>query len=151
MATTVVVAPGTLRGLVPGIEVVGMATTAEEAVLAVRGHRPTVLLVAPAIGGVLGLVRRVRGTAVLVRTADEDLVLAALRAGARGCVPPDAEPADVVRAVHGVAAGELVFGAGVAGRLGALVGSVVGDRLGTPDRAAALLRVRAASLSRASN
>lgn len=151
MAPTVVVAPGALRELVPGIGVVGVATTVEEAVLAVTRHRPTVLLVAPAIGGVLGLVRRVRGTAVLVCTAAEDLVVAAMRAGARGCVPPDAAPADVVSAVHGVAAGELVFGAGVASRLGVLVGAVVGDRLGAPDRAAALLRVRAASLSRGAN
>ncbi len=148
VAPTVVLAPGTLRELVPGISVVGEATTVEEAVLAVTRHRPTVLLVAPAIGGVLGLVRRVRGTAVLVCTSAEDTVVAAMRAGARGCVPPDAAPADVARAVRGVSAGEIVFGAGVASRLGAIVGARLGDRLGAPDRAAALLRARAASLSR---
>jgi DNA-binding NarL/FixJ family response regulator len=145
---TVVLAPGTLRELVPGISVVGEATTVEEAVLAVTRHRPAVLLVGPAIGGVLGLVRRVRGTAVLVCTSAEDTVVAVMRAGARGCVPPDAAPADVVRAVRGVAAGEIVFGAGMASRLGAIVGARLGDRLGAPDRAAALLRARAASLSR---
>jgi DNA-binding NarL/FixJ family response regulator len=63
-------------------------------------------------------------TAVLMLSGGEDdePVFAAVRAGARGAVPKDAEPAEIVRAVRCVAAGGVVFGPGIARRVGELLG-----------------------------
>ena len=57
-------------------------------------------------------------TAVLVLTmldSDESL-FSAMRAGARGYVVKGAEQHEIVRAIHAVAQGEVVFGAGIAAR-----------------------------------
>jgi DNA-binding NarL/FixJ family response regulator len=65
------------------------------------------------------VLRRAPATAVLVLTMvdDDDTVLSALVAGARGYLLKGASSADVVAAVRTVGAGGAVFGAGVAGRL----------------------------------
>ena len=53
-----------------------------------------------------------------LRRADlSDLVIAAMRAGARGLVHHDASPADLARAIRVVAGGAAVFGADAADRL----------------------------------
>lgn len=58
-------------------------------------------------------------TAVLVITMvdDDDSVFAALRAGARGYVLKGAPAPEITGAIHAVAAGGAVFGAGVAHRI----------------------------------
>src|SRR3569623_306669 len=53
---------------------------------------------------------------------DDDTVVAALRAGARGYVLKGAPGEEIVAAVRTVAAGGAVFGAGVAGQILALSG-----------------------------
>ncbi len=62
--------------------------------------------------------------AILVVTMvdDDDTVVAALRAGARGYVLKGAPGEEIVAAVRTVAAGGAVFGAGVAGQVLALTG-----------------------------
>ncbi|HEU5107836.1 MAG TPA: response regulator transcription factor [Micromonosporaceae bacterium] len=57
--------------------------------------------------------------AVLVFTSSEDAesVFHAMRAGARGYILKGAEQDDIVRAIRGVAAGEMILGAQVASRL----------------------------------
>ncbi len=64
------------------------------------------------------LVRARPGLAVLVITMDEDdeSVVAAMRAGARGYLLKSASPAEVERGIRAVANGEAILGPSVAGR-----------------------------------
>jgi DNA-binding NarL/FixJ family response regulator len=57
------------------------------------------------------------GVLVVTMVDDDDAVVAALRAGARGYLLKGAGHAEIVRAVRGVAAGEAVLGPAVAGRV----------------------------------
>ena len=54
---------------------------------------------------------------VLTMDSDDDSIFDALRAGARGYLLKEADGLDIERAIHGVARGEAVFGAGIAGRV----------------------------------
>jgi DNA-binding NarL/FixJ family response regulator len=108
----------------PGISVVGEAGTAQEALVLIAGTAPEVAVVdlnLPDLSGV-ELIRRLSldhpRTAVLVLTMlDDDSVFAAVRAGARGYLVKDAQPAAIVAAVRTVAAGDTVFSRTVAQRL----------------------------------
>jgi DNA-binding NarL/FixJ family response regulator len=90
-------------------------------------HRPDVLVLD--VGGADGtaiirrVVREAPGTAVLAVTppGDEALVIALMRAGARGVVHHDAGADELSRAIRGVATGAAVFGQSAADRLYALV------------------------------
>lgn len=116
-----------------GLDVVGEASTGEQAIAAVERHAPDVVLMdlaMPGLGGVEAT-RRIcaehRGTAVLVVTMDaaDVSVFAALRAGARGYLIKESPAADIVRAVESVARGETVLGARVSQSvLAAAVGSL---------------------------
>jgi DNA-binding NarL/FixJ family response regulator len=76
----------------------------------------------PGINGV-EVTRRIIGTSphigVLVLTMfdDDDSVFAAMRAGARGYLPKDADSEDLVRAIRAVAGGDVIFGESIATRL----------------------------------
>jgi DNA-binding NarL/FixJ family response regulator len=103
----------TLLGLLPGIEVVGAAADGVEAVDLVAEHRPDVLLVdlrMPRRDGVEAT-RRVRaefpGTEVVVLTtyADDESLLIALKAGARGFLTKDADAETIARALRSTARG----------------------------------------------
>jgi DNA-binding NarL/FixJ family response regulator len=48
---------------------------------------------------------------------DDDSVFTAMRAGARGYLLKGAQQDDIARAIRAVAAGEAIFGPGVAGRV----------------------------------
>jgi DNA-binding NarL/FixJ family response regulator len=108
----------------PGYEVVGTASTGEEAVRAAVTLRPDVLVMdvqMPGAGGIAAtreVARAAPDVAVLVLTMfdDDESVLAALRAGARGYVLKGAAPDTLVRAVAAVAAGEAILGPGIAAR-----------------------------------
>jgi DNA-binding NarL/FixJ family response regulator len=112
----------------PDVEVVAVGGSGEEAVELATRLDPDVLVVdlhMPGLGGVEAI-RRIRparpGVRALVLTMDDAdaLVVAAVRAGARGYLLKDSEPDDVLRAVRAVARGEAVFGAALAGRLAEL-------------------------------
>ena len=103
----------TLLGLLPGIEVAGAAADGIEALELVARHRPDVLLVdlrMPHCDGV-ETTRRVRaehpGTEIVVLTtyADDDSLLTALQAGARGFLTKDADAETIVRALRSAASG----------------------------------------------
>lgn len=115
----------TLLKLLPGIDVVAAASDGEEAVRLVAEHNPDVLLVdlrMPRCDGVEAT-RRVRadhpGTEVVVLTtySDDDSVLSALRAGARGFLTKDADAESIGRALQAAAAGQSIVDAEVQRRL----------------------------------
>ena len=115
----------TLLKLLPGVEVVAAASDGEEAVRLVAEHNPDVLLVdlrMPRCDGV-GATRRVRadhpGTEVVVLTtySDDESVLSALRAGARGFLTKDADAESIGRALQAAAAGQSILDADVQRRL----------------------------------
>ena len=108
-----------------GVDVVGVATTGREAVREVVTHRPDVAVLdlqMPDLDGFAAtreLARVAPDVAVLVLTMheDDDSVFAAMRAGARGYLVKGAEQEEIERAIRGVAAGEAIFGPGVAQRV----------------------------------
>ncbi len=114
-----------LLGSLSGIEVVAQAVDGQETIREAVLHRPDVVLLdlqmpgTDGFGALRQLSRFLPGTAVCVLTmfSDDDSLFAAMRAGARGYLLKGAEQEDIERAVRGVAAGEAVFGSGVALRV----------------------------------
>lgn len=114
-----------LLGSLDGIEVVGVATNGREAVDQARQLRPDVLVLdlqMPDLDGFaaareIAQVAPLVAVLVLTMFADDDSVFAAMRAGARGYVVKGAEQGEIERAVRAVAAGEAIFGPGVAARV----------------------------------
>jgi DNA-binding NarL/FixJ family response regulator len=106
----------------PGIRVVARVRTGWEAVRETGRLRPDVLLLdvrMPELDGISATREALKAaprTAVLVLTdvRESESVFAAMRAGARGYLPGDADEDDILRAVRGVAAGSAVFGEHVA-------------------------------------
>ncbi len=109
----------------PDTELVGEATSGDEAVAMASSLRPDVILMDVQMPGLSGIeaTRHIAATnpstAVLVITMFEDdhMVFAAMRAGARGYLLKGARQAEVLRAIRGVANGEAIFGPGVALRV----------------------------------
>jgi DNA-binding NarL/FixJ family response regulator len=117
-----------MRGLLDSVadtEVVGEATTGEEAVELSEKLQPDIILMDIKMPGINGIeaTREILHTSphigVLVVTMfeDEDSVFAAMRAGARGYLLKDAKGEEVLRAIKAVNDGEAIFGPGVAQRL----------------------------------
>ncbi|CAM4196675.1 DNA-binding response regulator [Kibdelosporangium persicum] len=109
-----------------GIAVVGSAATGPQALDAVLRHRPDVLVLEPHDAGmntIRDVVRAAPQTAVLVvsRLDDDASIRTAVQAGARGYLVKGAEKASIAPAIRGVAAGEVIFGAGIASRIGRLL------------------------------
>jgi len=104
------------------IEVVAEAGDGATALTVIRQHRPDVVLMdlnMPALDG-LEVTRRIGDqVTVLVLTMydDDENVLAAMRAGARGYLVKGAGPEEVASAVRSVAQGSAVFGAALAVRM----------------------------------
>jgi DNA-binding NarL/FixJ family response regulator len=123
-----------LLGSVEGIDVVVTASTGRDAVRAAVTLRPDVMVLdiqMPDLDGVSAareITRDAPAVAVLMLTMfdDEESVFAAMRAGARGYVLKGATQEEIVRAIRAVAAGEAIFGPGIARRvLGRLSGAGV--------------------------
>ena len=122
------------------VDIVGSVGTASEAVETVALSAPDVVLMDLNLPGSSGVeaTRQVLdlapSTAVLVVTMvdDDDSVIAALRAGARGYVLKGASAEEISAAVRTVAAGGAVFGAAIATRLAA---QPTPQRHGAPEHA----------------
>ena len=127
-----------LLGLVPGLEVVGSAADGAAAVEADERLHPDAVLMdlrMPGLDGVGAtrlLAERHPDVAVVVLTtyADDDSVLDALRAGARGYLTKDAGRADIARALHAAAARQVVLDPAVQARL--LAAAVAGREQPAP-------------------
>ena len=106
----------------PTTELVGEAATGRQAIRAAVTERPDVLVMdlhMPDLDGVTAtteITRAAPEVAVLVLSMldDDDSVFAAMRAGARGYLVKGAGQAEIVRAITAVAAGEVIFGPGIA-------------------------------------
>ena len=109
----------------PGMEVVGTAGDGREAVLVVRETSPDVAVMdiqMPHLDGIEAtrqVVAARPGTAVVILTMneDDDTIMGALRAGARGYLLKGASAAEVQQAIRAAAAGGMVFGASLAARI----------------------------------
>jgi DNA-binding NarL/FixJ family response regulator len=149
-----------LAGL-PDIEVCGDASDGAAAVAAAIALDADVVLMdlnMPQLSGIDAtreLSVRAPRTAVLVLTMfdNDESLFTAMRAGARGYLVKGADQAEIVRAVHAVAAGEVVFGAGVAARaLAFFAAAPLGGRAARPfpeltDREWEVLRLLADGLN----
>jgi DNA-binding NarL/FixJ family response regulator len=107
----------TLLGLLAGIDLVASASDGEEALALADEHRPDVVLMdlrMPRLDGIEAT-RRLRERRPEVRVialttyADDESVLGALRAGARGYLTKDASSEDIRNAILTVAAGEAAL------------------------------------------
>ena len=114
-----------LLGTIDGLVVVGEAADGSAAVREAQLLRPDVVLMDVRMPGLDGLeaTRRIRAAvptaAVLVLTMYEDdaTVFTAMQAGARGYLLKGAEQAEIVAAILAVAAGQAIFGPGIASRV----------------------------------
>jgi DNA-binding NarL/FixJ family response regulator len=121
----------TLLAVAPGIEPVAAAADGEQAVALCTRHRPDVVLMdlrMPKLDGVEAT-RRIRAaqpdTEVVVLTthADEESILDALNAGARGYLTKDAGITEISRAVHAAADHQALLDPLVQSRLIAAAGA----------------------------
>jgi len=109
---------------VDGFELLATASSGTEAVREAVRHVPDVLVLDIAMPDLTGIevARRVShraptvGILMLTMFDDDETVLSAIRAGALGYVLKGANPDEIMRAIAAVAAGEAIFGPGLARR-----------------------------------
>lgn len=107
------------------VEVVGTAADGLQAVALATELRPDVMVLDLQMPGVDGLAATERivaavpetGVLVLSMHEDDDTVLAAMRAGARGYLLKGADQTEILRAITAVAGGEVIFGQALATRV----------------------------------
>jgi DNA-binding NarL/FixJ family response regulator len=108
-----------------GFEMVGEASTGDEAFAVVRACRPDVVLMDLNLPGTDGLAVTKQivaecpevGVLVLTMREDDAAVFTAMRAGARGYLVKGADQEEIVRAITSVARGEAIFGSHIATRV----------------------------------
>ena len=107
----------TLLGLLDGIELIATASDGEEALALTAEHAPDIVLMdlrMPRMDGIeaTGRLRESHpevGVIALTTYADDESVLGALRAGARGYLTKDASSEDIHAAILTVAAGDAAL------------------------------------------
>jgi DNA-binding NarL/FixJ family response regulator len=119
-----------ILGLEAGLQIVGEAGNARDALALLDAERPDLVLLDVALPGMDGVLatreikRRAPHTLVLMVTVHDQLadVLDALSAGASGYALKTGAPDDLVKAVHAVARGERYLAPDLAARLEAFEG-----------------------------
>jgi DNA-binding NarL/FixJ family response regulator len=109
----------------PDLDFVGEATTGVEAVDLAASGRPAVILMdlrMPELSGIEATRRILEadptvGILIVTMSEDDESLFAAMRAGARGYIPKDAERGEILSAIRAAAVGEAVFGASIARRV----------------------------------
>jgi DNA-binding NarL/FixJ family response regulator len=109
----------------PDLDFVGEATTGIEAVDLAASGRPAVILMDLRMPDLTGIeaTRRILeadptvGILIVTMSEDDESLFAAMRAGARGYIPKDAERGEILSAIRAAAVGEAVFGASIARRV----------------------------------
>jgi DNA-binding NarL/FixJ family response regulator len=107
------------------IELVGEAANGTEAIELATDIAPDVILMDLQMPGQSGIdaTRAITSAQpsiavlILTMTDDTEAVFAAIRAGARGYLLKGADRQELLRAVHGIASGEAIFGPGIAEQL----------------------------------
>jgi DNA-binding NarL/FixJ family response regulator len=125
-----------LLGALDGVEVVGTAEDGREALHVVEESRPDVVVMdiqMPRLDGIEAtrfITSRDEGVRVVMLTMneDDDTVLSAIRAGASGYLLKGSGADEVHNAVRAAAAGGMVFGAALAGRVAAYFSGAVAQR-----------------------
>jgi DNA-binding NarL/FixJ family response regulator len=107
-----------------GLDLVGEATNAEDAIDLVVDVRPDVVLIDPKLRGTSGvatieqLTRLAPATRILILTrSEQNQVVEAIVAGASGYLLKSAAPQAIIAAIRATAAGESVISSQVAGKL----------------------------------
>jgi DNA-binding NarL/FixJ family response regulator len=103
--------------VLPDIEVVADVADGEQALAAVAQHHPDAILLdlhMPVLDGVATTERLARehpGVAIVVLTtyAEDDTIIAALNAGARGYLTKNADRREISRALHSAASGHTIL------------------------------------------
>ena len=119
-----------LLGALDGIEVVGTAADGRDAVHVVGETLPDVVVMdiqMPHLDGIEAtrfITRAHEDVRVVMLTMNEDdeTVMSAIRAGASGYLLKGSGAAEVLRAIEAAAAGGMVFGASLAGRVASYLG-----------------------------
>ena len=116
-----------LRSLIssiPEMEVVAEATSGEAAILEAKQKSPDIILMDINMPGINGIeaTRRILSTnpeiGILILTMFEnDSVIEAIQAGARGYILKGSDPEETLRAIQAVVNGEAIFSSKVAERL----------------------------------
>ncbi len=117
-----------LRGLVErasDLVLTGEATTGVEAVALAASTNPSIVLMdirMPEMSGIEAtrlILDRDPDIGILILTMSEgdESLFAAMRAGARGYLPKDADSEELLRAIRAAAVGEAIFGASIARRM----------------------------------
>ena len=118
-----------LVGLIDGVEVVGAAGDGAEAIRLAEVHHPDVVLMDLRMPGVDGIAatadlrERLPAVRVLVLTtyAEQDAIVPALQAGARGYLTKDASAEQIEAAIRAVHAGQTHLDPAVQERLVATI------------------------------
>ena len=114
-----------LLDALPGMEVVGTASDGREAILAARETEPDVVVMdiqMPHLDGIeatrqVVAARPETAFVILTMNEDDDTIMGALRAGARGYLLKGSSAAEVQQAIRAAAGGGMVFGASLAARI----------------------------------
>jgi DNA-binding NarL/FixJ family response regulator len=110
---------------IPEAEIVGEATTGEEAIDLAEKFKPDIVLMDVQMPGMNGIeatrqiAQRLPDIKVLMLTMFEDdhSVFAAMRAGARGYILKGVKHAEMLRAIEAVDSGEAIFSPSIASRM----------------------------------
>ena len=120
--------------VMPDLEVVAVVADGEQALAAVAEHHPDVILldlhmpVLDGVGATERLTREHPDVAIVLLTtyADDETIIAALRAGARGYLTKNADRREISQALHSAAAGHTILPPEVTAML--LTGAASGQR-----------------------